>query len=258
MNTFIKHSLFMTGRTLRHLIRQPIFVGFTLAQPMIWLLLFGPLFDKVAELPGFAATSYIAHLTPGVIIMTALFTAGWSGDAFIKDMERGVMDRHLTSPVSRGALIVSTLAHQVLVTVVQSLIVLGVGLAMGARFSGGALGLLIVLAAATLVALIFASLSNAAALLLRQHEALIGISQFLGFPLLFLSSAMMAPALMPQWVSAVAKYNPLEWGIVASRGALIANPEWNTILPQLALLLALAGVMGWLAMRAFRVYRRSV
>lgn len=257
MSTFVRHSMFMTGRALRNVSRQPVLVLFTLLQPLVWLLLFGPLFQKVAELPGFGAASYLTHLTPGVIIMTAMFSAGWSGDGFIRDMERGVMDRHLTSPVSRGALISGALAHQVLTTVIQSLIVLVVGLAMGARFDGGIIGVLIVLVAAMLVAIVFAAMSNALALLLRQHEALIGINQFLGFPLVFLSSAMMAPALMPSWVSTVAKANPVEWATVASREALQAGSDWGVIGWQLGWLLGLAIVMSWLATRAFRSYQRS-
>ena len=51
----------------------------SLVQPVIWLLLFGALFQSVADLPGFGGDDYIAFLAPGIVIMTAFFSAGWSG-----------------------------------------------------------------------------------------------------------------------------------------------------------------------------------
>lgn len=257
MTTLVAHSGLLTVRGLRTLSRQPAYLAFTLVQPMVWLLLFGQLFQRVAELPGFGATSYLEYLTPGVIIMTAMMSAGWAGTSFIEDMRRGVMDRNLTSPVSRGALIAGALSYQAVVTVVQSLIVFGVGLAMGARYDGGLAGVLVVLVCATLIALVFAALSCAIAVLLRSQEALIGVSQFLTLPLAFLSSIMMAPALVPDWVGDVARFNPVDWAAVASREALGADPDWSLVAGRVGLLAALTLVMAWLATRAFRSYQRS-
>lgn len=258
MVTTLKHSTYLTGRSLRFLQREPVYLAFTLLQPMVWLLLFSQLFERVVELPGFGDVSYVAYLTPGVIVMTALMSANWAGSSFIDDMERGVMDRHLTSPVSRVALINGILAYQAVVTVVQSLIVFGVGLLMGARYDGGLLGVAVVLVAATLLAVVFAALSCAMALVLRSQESLIGMFQFLAFPLVFLSSVLMAPSLVPGWVATVAKFNPVDWAAVASREALIASVDWATVGGRLGLLLAAATVMTWLAARAFRSYQRSI
>ena len=77
-------------------------VAISLVQPVIWLLLFGALFKRVVEIPGFHGGSYIEFLTPGVVVMTAISSAGWNGMAFIEDMQRGVMDRFLVSPVWRS------------------------------------------------------------------------------------------------------------------------------------------------------------
>src|SRR6201999_2301466 len=98
MTTVVPHSTYLTGRLLRNMGRQPAFVVIMLIQPMIWLLLFGQLFKRVVELPGFAAGSYIDFLTPGVVVMTVLFSSGWAGMGLIDDMARGVMDRMLSSP----------------------------------------------------------------------------------------------------------------------------------------------------------------
>jgi ABC-2 type transport system permease protein len=258
MTTVVMHSSHLAVRNLRIMYRQPVYLAFTLVQPMVWLLLFSQLFERVVDLPGFSGTSYVAYLTPGVIVMTAMMNAGWAGTSLVDDMDRGVMDRYLASPVRRVAIINGILAYQAAVTVVQSLIVFGVALVMGARYDGGVIGVLVVLAAAVLLAVIFAALSCAAALLMRTQDALIGIFQFLAFPLLFLSSTLMAPALLPDWIGTVAKFNPVDWAVVASREALLANPDWGLVGGRMALLAALAVVMTWLASKAFRAYQRAV
>jgi ABC-2 type transport system permease protein len=255
--SLLAHSALLAARSLRTLLRMPTYLAFTLIQPMIWLLLFGALFTNIAQLPGFGTGSYLDYLTPGVVVMTAMFSAGWAGTTFIGDMDRGVMDRTLTSPVSRGALICGSLAYQAVTCVVQSVIVLAVGLAAGARYPAGPAGVLATLGCAVLLAMIFAALSNAMALLLRQQEALIGLSQFLTLPLTFLSSVMMAPESMPAWVSQVARYNPVDWAAVAARSALSGAPDWALIAERGGLLLALAAVLAAAATRAFRAYQRS-
>jgi ABC-2 type transport system permease protein len=255
-----KHSAYLTVRSLRSLRRQPAYAAITLIQPVLWLLLFGQLFRSVVRIPGFSSSSgsYLEFITPGVIVMTALFSSGWAGTVYIEDMNRGVMDRLLASPVSRGAVMIGTLAYQSLTTVLQTLIVFGIAFAAGARFAGGAIGVLITVLAAMLISAMIASMSNAVALLVRQQEALIGVSQFIVLPLQFVSSAIMDTRLSPSWVQHVARYNPVEWAVVASRQALAANPQWGAVWPRLGLLLTLAAAMAWLATRAFGSYQRSM
>jgi len=257
MTLAITHARLLTGRSLRTLSRQPAYLLFTLVQPMVWLLLFGQLFRRIAELPGFGG-NYLAYLTPGVVVMTAMMSAGWSGTGIVQDMERGVMDRTLTAPIGRPALVVAGLTHQALITIVQSLIMFATGLAAGARYPGGSAGVLVVLLCAVLIALIFAGLSNAVALVVHQQEALIAVSQFLVLPLAFLSSIMIAPELMPGWVARAARFNPVDWAAVASREALRADPDWGLVFGRVGLLAALALLMGWLAARAYRSYQRSL
>ena len=133
--------------------------------------------------------------------MTALFSSGWAGTVYIEDMNRGVMDRLLASPVRRGAMMIGTLAYQAADHDHADLIVLVVAVLAGARFPGGAVGSWSRWSRPCLISVIIASLSNALALLLRQQEALIGISQFIVLPLQFLSSAIMATALAAAWMA---------------------------------------------------------
>ena len=259
MTGLATHTTQLTARQLRAVGRQPAFVVIMLIQPMIWLLLFGQLFKRVVEIPGFSGGgNYLDFLTPGVVVMTVLFSSGWAGMGFIEDMDRGVMDRMLSSPVRRGAMMASSMASQGVTIVIQSVVVVLVGLAAGARFPGGLSGVLVMLVAAVLLGAAFSSLSNGMALLVRTRESLIGFSTMLTLPLSFLSSAMMARSVMPGWMQTVASYNPVDWTVVASREALSADPDWAAVLGRLGGLLAVAVAMGWIATRAFRTYQRSL
>jgi ABC-2 type transport system permease protein len=257
--SLLTHSAYLTVRGVRSLLRQPAFAAITLIQPIIWLLLFGQLFRNVVHVPGFTAASgsYLEFITPGVVVMTALFSSAWAGTVFIEDMDRGVMDRLLASPVRRGAMIAGTLAYQSITTVIQTLVVFAVSFACGARFVGWVAGVPVTMVAAILISVVFAAFSDAIALLVRQQEALIGISQFIVLPLQFLSSAIMDTGVAPGWVQTVAKYNPVDWATTASRAALSADTDWGVVWPRLALLIALALLMAWVATRAFRVYQRA-
>jgi ABC-2 type transport system permease protein len=258
MNVEVKHTWYMTLRHLRTLARQPWYVAITLVQPIIYLLLFGALFQRVVQLPGFGATSYITFLLPGVVVMTALFSAGWNGMGMIEDLDRGVMDRFLVSPVRRSALITGRVAQVAVVTVIQGAIIVLLGMVRGARFPNGIVGIIVLVLASILLAAPFGALSNGLALVARKEESLIGAVQFVTLPLTFLASVFMAQALMPGWIQSVSAYNPVNWAVVAGREAMSATTDWASVWAHLGYLSAFAVASAWLATRAFRAYQRSV
>ena len=104
-----------------------------------------------------------------------------------------------------------------------------VGRLSGATYPGGLPGIAIGLLAAMLLTAGFCSMSNALALLLRTNEALIGLSQFLTLPLMFLSTAIMAQEAAPEWIQTASAFNPVNWAVVAARESLAASPDWGTV-----------------------------
>ena len=136
MSNVFADTWFMTQRHLRNLFRQPAWIFISLVQPIVWLLLYGALFRKIVEIPGFGSGSYIDFLTPGIVVMTCLFSAGWSGMGLIDDINRGVVDRFLVSPASRGSLISGRLLQGAVVGVIQSAIIIVLGLIIGAHVPG--------------------------------------------------------------------------------------------------------------------------
>jgi ABC-2 type transport system permease protein len=256
--TLIRHTLYMTMRHLRELWRQPWFVAVTLVQPVIWLLLFGALFKKVVEIPGFRGDSYIAFLAPGVVVMSAMFNSAWSGMGMIEDSNAGITARFLVSPVRREALIAGRLVKEGVVVVVQSLVIVALALIVGATFPGGVGGVAVLFVVSALLGAAFGGLSNGFALIMRQREALIGATQFILLPLTFLSTTFLQSNLMPHWIRHVADFNPVNWAVIAGRAATSSNPDWGLVATRAGFLAALLLACLAFATRAFRSYQRSV
>ena len=254
----IRQTWQVSLRHLRALARQPAFLGFALFQPVIWLLLFGALFKAVTEIPGFSGGSYVTYLTPGVVVMLAVSSAGWTGMAFIEDINGGVMDRVLATPVWRGALNLGLVAQSVIQVVVQTLVVVLLALALGADYSNGVGGIVVLVLVAALLGASFASLSNAIGVLARQRESLIGAVTMVLLPLTFLSTALMQKSLTPGWIQTVAKFNPVNWASEAGRSAATGGFDWGLVASRVGLLAALVVLSAWFATRAFATYQRSL
>jgi ABC-2 type transport system permease protein len=254
---FLRDTGYLFLRLLRATARMPVFVLISVVQPILWVVLFGQLFGAVARLPGFEAGSYVQFLAPGISIMTALFGAAYSGMGLLGDIDRGVLDRLLATPVSRGALVASRVLHSAVQVVVQAAIILAVASLLGARPHGGLLGLAALLLAAALLGAAFAAFSNALALLARRQELIIAVMNFIVLPTTFLSSMIMSRNLMPGWIRGVSRFNPVNWAVVAARDGFEGRAPAE-LLVRLALLAVFALACAAFATRAFGRYRRSM
>lgn len=248
----------LTHRQLKALLRQPGVLVITLVQPVVWLFLFGNLFRRVVELPGFGTVSYLDYLVPGVVIMNAVSANMWAGMGTIEEIERGTLNRFLTAPVRRGAIMNANVIVAGVSTALQSTIIVLLGWAAGAGYPGGPAGPVALVVASILLGTVFSALSNVFGMTLRQRESIIGLSIFLLLPLTFLSSAFMARGLMPGWMQAVASANPVNWALDAARGALAADADWGAALVWGGWLFALAALTVWLSTQTFRGYQRTV
>jgi len=258
MKSLATQTWWMTARRLRVFVQQPGYLLIMLVQPVIWLFLFGNLFRRVVELPGFGSASYVDYLVPGVVVMSAISSNMWAGMGAMEEIERGTLDRFLVTPVSRGALMNASVVEQAVGTTIQSVIIVLLGWAAGAHYPGGVAGVAVLVVASVLLGTVFGAMSNAIGMLVRQRETIIGINTFLLLPLTFLSSAFMATALMPGWMQAIARGNPVNWALDAARGALSTQRDWVDVAVSGGALAVLAAAMVWLSTRTFRAYQKAV
>ncbi len=258
MSEVAAHTWFMLGRQLRNLARQPIWIAIMLVQPMFWLLLYSQLFRRIIELPGFATTNYVEFLTPGIVVMTAFFSATWSGMAMIEDLDRDVVERFLATPVSRSSLVLSQVLRSALTAAVQGLIILLIGLALGARVHGGPLGWIVILLAAALVSAAFSGISHGLALLTRKEATMIAVANFFALPLTFVSTTLIASPLMPHWMQVASRFNPVNWAVDAAREPVLASTDWSASGLHLLYLLGFSLFTAAFATWAFRSYQKTL
>jgi ABC-2 type transport system permease protein len=258
MTVAIAHTGAIAARHVRAFARQPWWIAISLMQPVIYLVLFSQLFRSMADLPAFGGRSYLDFLLPGIVVVSALYSGGWAGTASIDDMERGVLDRLLVTPVRRAAVLLGHLGQQALIVVIQAAVLLALGIVIGARFDGGLAGVAVMLGAAVLLGSAVGALSHAVALLSRAQETLIAVSQGIILPMTFLSTTFMVAGLMPDWMATVAGANPLTWAVEASREALTRAPDWSFVASRIAALLGFLGVGLTAALAAFGRYRRAI
>lgn len=255
--TTIEQTLFLCARILRNLSRQPIWIVVMVVQPMFWLLLYSQLFRRITDLGSFGTSDYVDYLTPGVAVMTAFFSGSWAGMGMIEDLDRGVIERVLATPARRSAIVFGWVLYSGIVATLQALLILLTGLVLGAT-NGGVPGWLVILLAAFLVAAGFAGLSHGLALLTRQEASMIAIAQFIGLPLLFVSSLLIARELMPGWMQTLSLLNPVEWATRAARGEALPGTSWEELGAFLVLLVAFVAATGAFATWCFNAYRRAL
>jgi ABC-2 type transport system permease protein len=252
----LSHSKIFFLRQVRTSVRLPAALFLSTFQPFVWMVLFGNLFQSVSTIRGFQAGSYLQFLAPGITIMGALFGSTYSGLGILGDMHSGLLDKLLAAPVSRGAILVGPLLQTTIQTVIQAGIILLTAFGMGARSSGGTLGVLTLLVVAALLGSTFAAISNGIALITRRQRTLISIVNFISLPLTFLSSMMIPHSLMPRWMRNLATLNPIDWAVTAGRAAFEGYP-WQEVLAPLGILVLFV-VLAWIfSIYSFALYHRA-
>ena len=208
------------GRALAHWVRQPWTPILNLMFSVMLLLIFGPLFGGAMDVPG--GGDYTSYLVPGMLALTMMFGVESTTTAMGADVKKGVTDRFRSMPISSSAVSLGRAGADMANSVVELLLLLGVGFLIGWR-SGASLGP-ILLALLLLLALRFSLIwvGIFLALTFRGEGATTAV-QVLVWPIGFLSSAIVSPATMPDWLGAVAAWNPISATATAVR-ELFDNP----------------------------------
>jgi ABC-2 type transport system permease protein len=190
--------------------------------------------------------------------MNAFFGATWSGMSMINDLDHKVVERFLATPASRLSIVLSQIVRSAITAAIQAVIILLVSLALGVHIHTGLLGWIAIIAAAILVNSAFAGISQAIALLTRREATMIAVANFIGLPLLFLSSTMIAKAQMPHWMRVASRFNPVDWGVRSAREVVLPGTSWGVVGWHLLFLLGLTAVTTLWATSAFGSYQRSL
>ncbi|MGC8724320.1 MAG: ABC transporter permease [Acidobacteriota bacterium] len=227
-------------RQIKRYLRSRTRIIGSLGQPLLFLLAlgfgFGPIFRKAGQ------GSYLQFLAPGVIAMTILFTAVFSGIELIWDRQFGFLKETLVAPVSRLTIMLGRTAGGATVAILQGLIVAAICLVAGVRVSGPA-ALPYALLYMALIGVLFTALGTAIASLLSDFQGFQLIMNFLVMPLFFLSGALFPLADAPRPLRVLAALDPLSYGVDGLRGALAGTACHFGAATDLAVLAGLAALL---------------
>jgi ABC-2 type transport system permease protein len=224
----------LLARWLARLRREPLAVLALLAQPLVWLVLFGHLFAEM-RVPG---GNYLRFMTAGAVVMTTFNACLAGGVELLFDRESGFLVRMLAAPASRVSLVTSRFAYLTVLTGAQGLVILVAAWMMGVRYASGIGGIAACLAIGALFGAGITSLSMALAFSLRSHSQFFPITGFASLPLTFASTALVPLAQMPGWLRAVARLNPMTYAVDALRELIMSGWQVEALAGTIGVLLA--------------------
>jgi ABC-2 type transport system permease protein len=248
---FVSDTLLVFRRQARLLLREPAFIVIAMIQPLLFLILFGPLLTHLpADTFGGSTTGDAwRFFVPGLLIQLGLFGSTFVGFAIISDWRAGIIERFRVTPVSRLAILSGRVLRDVCTLVLQAVLLVLVGVAFGLRAPVPAV--LVSLGFIAVVAVGLASVSYSVALLLKSENAFAPLINTVVVPLVLLSGIMLPLSLGPGWLQGFARVSPFRYIINAMRSAY-AGHYWNSIMAEgVAVAIGLAIVCLLLGSRVF-------
>jgi ABC transporter DrrB family efflux protein len=212
----VTDTLVVTGRNLRHFIRQPQLLIFSTIQPIMFVLLFAYVFGGAVK-GSLGGVKYIDFLLPGIFVQSVAFRATQTAVGLSEDLERGVIDRFRSMPMARSAVLIG----RTMADLVRNVLIIGlmtvVGYVIGFRFQAGLLNALACVAVVSAFGLALSWIFAFVALTVRGAEAAQSAGFVVIFPLVFASSVFVPVASMPDWLQAIAKVSPVTLTANAAR-----------------------------------------
>ncbi|HYB92855.1 MAG TPA: ABC transporter permease [archaeon] len=273
------HGLWaLTNRELKKLYKNPILLFMTVIQPLIWLGLFGKALNLAQIFTGgsvsipssalqglnstqitevqkalsslgtavlvktFGTTSYFSFLSVGMISFIVLFTCMFSGMSIVWDRRLGILNKLLSTPVSRGSILMSKVFNSVIRSLLQAVIVLIIAFALGLQVgpSFSILSLFGVFFVVFLLCMGLSSIFIMIAIRSTDWQTQMAVMNLLNLPLLFASNALFPTSIMPSWLRAVANVNPISYATDASRQLMLYQTNISKLIFDFAYLGAFA------------------
>jgi len=241
---------------IRKLAHDPTELLTRAVQPVLWLLVFGMVFTQAHVIPT-GNLPYIDFETPGVLAQSVLFISIFYGLSIIWERDLGIVQKFLTSPTPRIALVTGKALSAGVRGLAQGAIIYLLAIGIGVKVNLDPLSIIVVIALILLGAAIFSTLSLIIACLVKTRERFMGIGQMITMPLFLASNAIYPISLMPDWLKVIAYGNPLTYQVDAMRGLMIVGGvSEHGVLFDLALLFMIAAVLIWIGGRLYAMMAR--
>ncbi len=233
----IEEVFALTTREIKKWFKNPFLLFMMIIQPVIWLGLFGKALNltglvsvDTSGLPPdltrqfsqlvneavsslFGTEDYFTYMAAGMLSTIVLFTAMFSGMSVVWDRRFGFLNKLLVAPIRRESIILSKMLSSVLRGLFQALLVFSIAFTFGLKLGNnfGPFDLLGIFSALFLLSLGLSSMFLAITIRITSHETVIAVANLLNLPLIFTSSALLPVRQMPEWLQAVAQFNPITY-----------------------------------------------
>ena len=205
----VTDALVVTGRNLRHFIRQPQLLIFSTIQPIMFVLLFVYVFGGAVKGSLPKGVSYVDFLLPGIFVQSVAFRATQTAIGLAEDLDRGVIDRFRSMPMARSAVLLGRTLADLVRNVLIIALMIGVGYLIGFSFHAGALQAVASVAVVAAFGFALSWIFAFVALTVRGAEAAQAAGFVVIFPLVFASSVFVPVATMPHWLQSFARASPV-------------------------------------------------
>jgi ABC transporter DrrB family efflux protein len=207
----------VSGRNLRHFVRQPDLLIFSTIQPIMFVLLFTYVFGGAISHSLPPGVSYIDYLLPGILIQSVTFRASQTAVGLSEDLKLGVIDRFRSMPMARSAVLIGRTAADLVRNVLIIVLMIVVGYIIGFRFQAGVAQAIGCIALVSAFGLALSWIFAFVALTVRGAEAAQTAGFVVLFPLVFASSVFVPVSTLPNWLQAIAKVSPVTLAANAAR-----------------------------------------
>ncbi len=227
----------VSGRNLRHFVRQPDLLVFSTIQPIMFVLLFTYVFGGAISHSLPPGVSYINYLLPGILVQSVTFRASMTAIGLSDDLKLGVIDRFRSMPMARSAVLIGRTAADLVRNVLIIVLMIIVGYIIGFRFQAGLAQALACIALVSAFGLALSWIFAFVALTVRSAEAAQSAGFVILFPLVFASSVFVPVSTLPSWLQAIAKASPVTLTANAARSLALVPGTPSS----------LGGAIAWIA-----------
>ncbi|MDN4172127.1 ABC transporter permease [Nocardioides sp. SOB77] len=247
MTTFLRETSIVFNRQLRMNLRNPAWVIIGMLQPVLYLLLFGPLLEPVI---GQLGVNQYTWFVPGMLVQLGIFGAFFAGFSLIGEWREGVIEAERVTPASRSALLMGRLGRDLLQLLVQALILVALGLVMGMDWNPG--GILLGIVLTILLGGACAAASNAFALTVKSEDVMAPVINLVMMPVLLLSGILLPMSFGAAWLDTLADFMPIRHVVDAVRGAFFGEFDASTMGWGVGWTVVLFGLAVWWGTAVFR------
>jgi ABC-2 type transport system permease protein len=244
----LRDILLIYRRQVRQSLRVPMTLVLGLLQPILYLLLFGPVFARVSTKFGSEATG-LQLFVPGILVQLGMFSSSFVGFSLIAELRLGVIERFRVTPVSRLALLLGRTLRDASLLGLQGVVLLAIAFALGLR--APLAGVVIALAMVVALGIALSSLSYALGLVTRQEFVFAPFLNLVLVPVLLLSGILLPMSEAPGWLQTLSGFNPLSHVVHGIRDAFLGRYTTPNVVGGALAVAALAAASVTLATRLF-------